>query len=80
MTKEELQNLCDNARKWFAEWYEKGYTKTDNNKKSDACIMVLELMDMEEYSCNYCRALSAVLDAFPEVNRDELEKELDLYI
>ncbi|WP_418811591.1 hypothetical protein [Paraprevotella xylaniphila] len=42
--------------------------------------MVLRLMDMEEYDGNYCRALGLVLELFPEVNRAELEKELDKYI
>lgn len=42
--------------------------------------MVLELMDTDEYGNNYCSALEAVLTAFPEINRGELEKELDRYI
>lgn len=42
--------------------------------------MVLRLMDTEEYSGNYCRALDLVLELFPEINRAELEKELDKYI
>lgn len=42
--------------------------------------MVLRLMDTEEYSENYCRALALVLELFPEINRAELEEELDKYI
>ena len=42
--------------------------------------MVLRLMDTEEYSNNYCRSLALVLELFPEVNRKDLEKELDKYI
>lgn len=49
-------------------------------KKSIFAAMVLRLMDHEEYSNNYCRALSIVLDLFPEINREKLEKELDKYI
>lgn len=71
MTRNELQSLCDKAKKW---------EYIANSGKSDACIMVLELMETDEYSCNYCGALDAVLTAFQEVNRDELERELDKYI
>lgn len=71
MTRNELQSLCDKAKKW---------ENIANSGKSDACIMVLELMDTDEYGNNYCGALDAILTAFPEVSRDELEKELDKYI
>ena len=78
MTRKELQSLCDNAKAWEAEM-ERKYGRRKSGK-SDACIMVLELMDTDEYDCNYCGALDAVLTAFPEVSRDELEKELNKYI
>lgn len=42
--------------------------------------MVLRLMDTGEYSNNYCKALALVLELFPEIDRAELEKELDKYI
>lgn len=51
-----------------------------DGRKSIFAAMVLRLMDTEEYSNNYCRALDLVLGLFPEVNRAELEKELDKYI
>lgn len=51
-----------------------------NYEKSIPCTMVLRLMDTEEYGCDYCGALSLVLEIFPEIDRDELEKELDKYI
>jgi hypothetical protein len=34
-------------------------------------------MDTTEFSGNYCKSLEIVLNAFPEVDREELEKELD---
>lgn len=51
-----------------------------NHHKSIPCTMVLRLMDTEEYSNNYCSALDIVLKIFPEVNRAELEKELDKFV
>lgn len=48
--------------------------------KSIFCSMVLRLMDMEEYSCNYCKSLDLVLQLFPEVDITLLEKELDKFI
>lgn len=51
-----------------------------NYEKSIPCTMVLRLMDIEEYGCDYCGALSLVLAIFPEIDRYELEKELDEYI
>lgn len=54
--------------------------ESGNHYKSIPCTMVLRLMDTEEYSNNYCRSLDLVLEVFPEVDRVELEKELDKYI
>ena len=54
--------------------------ESGNHYKSIPCAMVLRLMDTEEYSENYCRALDLVLGLFPEIDRAELEKELDKYI
>lgn len=48
--------------------------------KSIFCTMVLRLMDTEGYGCNYCKSLALVLELFPEVDRELLEKELDKYI
>ena len=48
--------------------------------KSIPCAMVLRLMDTEEFGCDYCRALGLVLELFPEIDRVELEKELDKYL
>lgn len=51
--------------------------ESGNNYKSLPCTMVLRLMDTTEFSGNYCKSLEIVLNAFPEVDREELEKELD---
>lgn len=48
--------------------------------KSIFCSMVLRLMDSEDYGNNYCKSLKLVLGIFPEVDREELEKELDKYV
>lgn len=48
--------------------------------KSIPCAMVLRLMDTEEFGCDYCRALSLVMEVFPKIDREELEKELDKYV
>lgn len=48
--------------------------------KSIFCILVLRLMDTQEYGNNYCKALQLILEVFPEVDRKLLEKELDKYI
>lgn len=48
--------------------------------KSIPCAMVLRLMDTEEFGCDYCLALGLVLELFPEIDRVELEKELDKYV
>jgi hypothetical protein len=37
-------------------------------------------MDTEAYSNDYCRSLDLVLELFPEVDRVQLEKELDKYV
>lgn len=50
------------------------------DEKSIFCSMVLRLMDTAEYSGNYCESISLVLNIFPEVDREKLEKELDKYI
>ena len=44
------------------------------------CSMVLRLMDTENYANNYCDSLSLVLELFPEIDREKLEKELDKYV
>lgn len=54
--------------------------KLSEKGKSVPCAMVLRLMDTEEYSNDYCRSLDLVLELFPEVDRGELEKELDKYV
>lgn len=71
MTRNELQSICNKAKQ---------YPSVANSGKSDAAIMVLELMDTDEYSNDYCGALCEVLTAFPELSRDGLEAELDKYI
>lgn len=48
--------------------------------KSLECSEVLRLMDTEECAENYCKALRIVLDKYPNVNRAELEKELNAFI
>lgn len=68
MTRNELQAIADSRRKHGA------------HPASDPALMVLLLMETEDYSNDYCAALREVLQAFPEVNRDELETELDKYI
>lgn len=68
MTRNELQAIADSRRKHGA------------HPASDPALMVLLLMETEEHANNYCSALREVLQAFPEVNRDELETELDKYI
>ncbi len=54
--------------------------KHGNHPASDPALMVLLLMETEEHSNNYCAALREVLNAFPVVNREELETELDRFI
>lgn len=73
MTRNELQAMADTARAWTVKMY-------GNDTKSDAAHMVLELMDTDTHANNYCAALREVLAAFPEVNREELETELNRFI
>ena len=54
--------------------------ESGNHYKSIPCTMVLRVMDTDEYANNYCKALALVLELFPEIDRAELEKELDKYI
>lgn len=68
MTRNELQAMADSRREHGA------------HPASDPALMVLLLMETEDHSNDYCSALREVLQAFPEVNRDELESELDKYI
>lgn len=68
MTRNELQAMADSRR------------KHGSHSASDSALMVLLLMETEEHSNNYCAALREVLNAFPEVNREELETELDRFI
>lgn len=68
MTRNELQAMADSRRKHGA------------HPASDPALIVLLLMETEEYANNYCSALREVLTAFPEIDRDELETELDRFI
>lgn len=68
MTKNELQAMADSRRKHGA------------HPASDPALIVLLLMETEEHANNYCSALREVLTAFPEIDRDELETELDRFI
>lgn len=47
--------------------------------KSAECSEVLQLMDSSE-DANYCQSLETVLTKYPNVNRAELEKELNVFI
>ncbi|MEF9922944.1 MAG: hypothetical protein RR854_00020 [Muribaculaceae bacterium] len=42
--------------------------------KSIFCSTVLRLMDTEEYGNNYCESIELVLDIFPEIEKEKLEK------
>lgn len=53
---------------------------TLDGKKTIPCMAVLRLMDSGHFSNNYCKALNVILDIFPEIDRERLEKELDKYI
>lgn len=68
MTRNELQEMADSRREHGA------------HPASDPALMVLLLMEAEDHSNDYCAALREVLQAFPEVNRDDLDTELDKYI
>lgn len=72
-TPEELQAMADYASAWTIK------TRGADNKSKYA-HMVLELMETETHANNYCAALREVLAAFPEINREELETELDKFI
>lgn len=73
MTRNELQAMADNAREF--------HVRTRGKKlMSGPAYMVLERMETEEHANNYCSALHEVLNAFPEVDQDELETELDRFI
>lgn len=54
--------------------------KHGNHPASDPALIVLLLMETAEHANNYCSALREVLAAFPEIDRDELETELDRFI
>lgn len=47
--------------------------------KSQPCSELLQLLDSQE-SPDYCESLKFVLSKYPELNRADLEKELDVYI
>lgn len=47
------------------------------NKKSSFCSEVLQLMDED---LTYCEALKVVLKKNPNLNKLELEEELNFYI
>ena len=64
----ELQAMADNRRQYAP------------HPASDPALIVLLLMETEEHANNYCSALREVLAAFPEVDRDELENELNRFI
>ena len=68
MTRTELQAMTDSRREY------------GQHPASDPALMVLLLMETEKHANNYCSALAEVLAAFPEVDRDELETELDRFI
>lgn len=71
MNKEKLEQIYNSAIKW---------ENIRKSGKSKACILVLELMDTEEYGNNYCASLECVLANYPEVDKVALEKELDKYV
>ena len=68
-----MNNIIIDKRNLLAYKIESG-----NHYKSIPCTMVLRLMDTDEYANNYCKALALVLELFPEIDREELEKELDI--
>ena len=70
-----MNNIIIDKRNLLAYKIESG-----NHYKSIPCTMVLRLMDTEEYGCDYCGALNLVLELFPEIDRAELEKELDQFV
>lgn len=68
MTGKELQAMVDNRRAY------------GSHPASDPALIVLILMETDEYANDYCSALREVLNAFPEIDRVELETELDRFI
>ena len=73
MTRNELQAMAEEARQWTIKMRGK-------DTKSLYAHMVLILMDTDEFSENYCSSLREVLAAFPEIDKEELEEELNKYI
>ncbi len=71
MTRNELQAMADSAKQ---------IPSVSNSGKSDAAIVLLELMDTDQCCFTYCAALREVLNAVPELDRDELVTDLDKYI
>lgn len=55
------------------------FESVNESKKSPAAKMVLQLMDSEE-DANYQEALKKALAKFKDVDKAELEKELNKYI
>lgn len=51
-----------------------------NSKKNIFATMVLRLMDTELCSNDYYKSLDLVLNLFPEIDGNKLEKELDKYV
>ena len=51
-----------------------------NSEKSIFATMVLRLMDTELCSNDYYKSLDLVLNLFPEIDGNKLEKELDKYV
>ena len=68
MTRDEFQTMTDERR------------EHGQHSASDPALMVLLLMETEEHANNYCSALREVLAAFPEIDRETLETELDRFI
>jgi len=70
----------DTLRVWgFSDDYEEMYESVNETKKSSAAKMVLQLMDSDE-DADYEGSLKKALEKFKDVDKAELEKELDLYI
>lgn len=51
-----------------------------NSERSIFATMVLRLMETEKFLNNYRESLKIVYELFPEIDPNELEKELDQYI
>ena len=54
--------------------------RTFKQEKSIFCYFFFFGFDTENYANNYCDSLSLVLELFPEIDREKLEKELDKYV